>query len=159
MKALETYSFSSSEAEDYIELNDNDLVIRARVEISSKGVRIDYTGSSNQVSSPLNAVFGVTYAVSVFSIMLFLGGDIPVNEGFYSLIEVSAPEESILNTRKPAPVSGGNLETSQRIVDTVLKAFSKIVPLKTPAACSGTMMNIMLGGFSEKPVIGLSTKQ
>ncbi|MEM0355726.1 MAG: hydantoinase B/oxoprolinase family protein [Desulfurococcaceae archaeon] len=150
LKALETYSFSSSEAEDYIELNDNDLVIRARVEISSKGVRIDYTGSSNQVSSPLNAVFGVTYAASVFSIMLFLGGDIPVNEGFYSLIEVSAPEESILNPRKPAPVSGGNLETSQRIVDTVLKAFSKIDPLKTPAAGSGTMMNIMIGGFSEK---------
>lgn len=149
-RVLETIGFKASEAEDYIELEDNDLVVKAKVEFLGNRVKIDYSGSSPQVESPLNAVYGVTYAASVFSIMLFTHGDIPVNEGFYSLIDVSAPEGTIVNPRKPAPVSGGNLETSQRIVDTVMKALSEVDPWRTPAAGSGTMMNVVIGGFSER---------
>jgi N-methylhydantoinase B len=59
---------------------------------------------------------------------------------------VHAPEGTIVNPRRPAPVSGGNLETSQRVADTVFLALSKSMPERTPAAGSGTMMNVMMGG-------------
>ncbi|EZQ10407.1 5-oxoprolinase, partial [Candidatus Acidianus copahuensis] len=68
-------------------------------------------------------------------------------EGFYSLIEVRASEGLLVNPIKPAPVSGGNVETTQRIADTVFKSLSGVLPDKVPAAGSGTMMNVMLGGY------------
>ncbi|MEM3944176.1 MAG: hydantoinase B/oxoprolinase family protein [Thermofilaceae archaeon] len=137
------------EAEDFVELGEEDLAIRARVEIRGGGVSVDFTGTSSQVEAPLNAVFGVTYAAVSFAVRAVMGGEIPTNEGFYSLVEVYAPEGSLLNPRKPAPVSGGNLETSQRVADVVLRALAEAVPERVPAAGSGTMMNVMLGGVSE----------
>jgi len=138
-------------AEDYIELNGGDLVIRVQVRIGDE-IYVDFTGSSSQVDSPLNAVYGVTYAASAYAIRSLFTNDIPVNEGFYSTIHVDAPFGSILNPVKPAPVSGGNMETSQRIVDVIHKALSNALPEKVPAAGSGTMMNIMIGG--KDPVKG-----
>ncbi|MDT7889453.1 MAG: hydantoinase B/oxoprolinase family protein [Desulfurococcales archaeon] len=139
------------EAEDYLELEDQDPVIRVKLEIG-EDVRVDFTGTSKQVDKPYNAVYGVTYAAVVYPIRSLIEGDIPVNEGFYSIVEVSAPEGTIVNPRKPAPVSGGNVETSQRVADTVLKALSTAIPERVPAAGSGTMMNVMIGG--EDPSTG-----
>lgn len=147
LKSAETWRYGVAEAEDYLELEEEDLSIHVKVNISDRGVYLDYTGTSRQVNAPLNAVLGVTYAASSYAIRALLPGDIPVNEGFYSIIKVHAPEGTILNPKKPAPVAGGNLETSQRIVDTVLLAISKLMPERVPAAGSGTMMNIMLGGY------------
>ncbi|MEM1509220.1 MAG: hydantoinase B/oxoprolinase family protein [Thermofilaceae archaeon] len=135
-------------AEDYLELEDSDLVIKANVEVKGDGVKVDFSGTSKQVDSPLNAVYGVTFAATSYAVKSALNGDIPINEGFYSIIEVSAPEGSLVNPRKPAPVSGGNLETSQRIVDVVFRALAEVIPDRIPAAGSGTMMNVMLGGVS-----------
>ncbi len=52
----------------------------------------------------------------------------------------------MVNPRKPAPVSGGNVETTQRIADVVFRALAKALPNRVPAAGSGTMMNVMIGG-------------
>jgi N-methylhydantoinase B len=98
----------------------------------------------------LNAVYGVTFSATTYAVRVALEGDIPVNEGFYSLVEVVAPEGSIVNPRKPAPVAGGNVETSQRIADVVLRALAEAVPNRIPAAGSGTMMNVMIGGYDEE---------
>ncbi|MEM1610084.1 MAG: hydantoinase B/oxoprolinase family protein [Sulfolobales archaeon] len=141
-----------SEAEDYLELEDQDPVIRVRLEVGDEYIRADFTGTSKQIDRPYNAVYGVTYAAVVYSVRSIMEGEIPVNEGFYSVVEVIAPEGTVVNPRKPAPVSGGNVETSQRIADVVLKALSAIVPDRVPAAGSGTMMNVMIGG--EDPVTG-----
>jgi len=140
------------EAEDYLELDGHDPVIRVRLEVGDGYVRADFTGSSGQVDRPYNAVYGVTYAAVAFSVRSIMEGEIPVNEGFYSVVDVIAPEGSIVNPRRPAPVSGGNVETSQRIADVVLKALSSAAPERVPAAGSGTMMNVMIGG--EDPVAG-----
>ncbi len=141
-----------SEAEDYLELEDQDPVIRVRLEVGDEYIRADFTGTSRQIDRPYNAVYGVTYAAVVYSVRSIIEGEIPVNEGFYSIVEVIAPEGTIVNPKKPAPVSGGNVETSQRIADVVLKALSEIAPDRVPAAGSGTMMNVMIGG--EDPLIG-----
>lgn len=141
-----------SEAEDYLELEDQEPVIRVRLEVGDEYIRADFTGTSKQIDRPYNAVYGVTYAAVVYSIRSIIEGEVPVNEGFYSIVEVISPEGTIVNPKKPAPVSGGNVETSQRIADVVLKALSAIAPDKVPAAGSGTMMNVMIGG--EDPLIG-----
>lgn len=139
-----------SKAEDYIELNDEDITIRVLVEVRDDGIRADYTGSSRQVDAPLNAVYGVTFAATSYAIRVAMSSDVPVNEGFYSVIEVNAPEGTIVNPVKPAPVAGGNVETSQRIADVVLRALAELVPDRIPAAGSGTMMNVMIGGYDNE---------
>lgn len=66
-------------------------------------------------------------------------------------MEVRAEEGSLVNPRKPAAVGGGNVETSERIVDAMFKALSQALPGRVPAGSSGTMMNVMMGGFDGKP--------
>lgn len=149
LKRMSDWKRGVYEAVDYLELGEEDLTIKARVDIGEDGVRVDFKGTSPQVEAPLNAVYGVTYAATSYAVRAAMGGEVPTNEGFYSLVEISVPEGSLLNPRKPAPVSGGNLETSQRVVDVVLKALAEAVADRVPAAGSGTMMNIMLGGVGE----------
>ncbi|MFP3484994.1 MAG: hydantoinase B/oxoprolinase family protein [Vulcanisaeta sp.] len=134
------------EAVDYMELGEELLPIRVKVSIRNGLVSADFSGTHGQVEAPINAVFGVTFAAVSFVIRSLIGGDVPTNEGFYSIINVNAPEGTLVNPRKPAPVSGGNVETSQRIADVVFKALAQALPGKVPAAGSGTMMNVMIGG-------------
>lgn len=140
----------ASEAEDYLELDDKDVKIRAMVSVESGMIRVDFSGSSPQVPAPINAVYGVTFAATSYAVRVAMKEEVPVNEGFYGLIRVMAPEGSIVNPLKPAPVAGGNVETSQRIADVVLKALAGIAPDRIPAAGSGTMMNVMIGGQGER---------
>ncbi|BCS93444.1 hydantoinase B/oxoprolinase family protein [Metallosphaera javensis (ex Sakai et al. 2022)] len=133
----------SGEDQDFLEL-DELRRIRVRVEVR-EGVRADFSGTDPQVDAPFNAVYGVTFSAVSFVVRALLGKDIPTNDGFYSLIRVDAPEGSLVNPVKPMAVGGGNVETSQRIADATFKAFSHLMPV--PAAGSGTMMNVMMGGL------------
>jgi N-methylhydantoinase B len=134
------------EAVDYMELGEELLPIRVRVGIKEGLISADFAGTHGQVEAPINAVLGVTFSAVSFVIRSLIGGDIPTNEGFYGIINVNAPEGTLVNPRKPAPVSGGNVETSQRIADVVFRALASALSNKVPAAGSGTMMNIMVGG-------------
>lgn len=148
VKRISSWGRGVFEAEDYLELEREDLdpVIRVKLEVRGDGIVADFAGTSRQIEAPYNAVYGVTYAATVFSIRSLIEGEVPVNEGFYSIVEVKAPEGSLVNPVKPAPVSGGNVETSQRVADVVLRALSASIPSRVPAAGSGTMMNVMIGG-------------
>src|SRR5205807_2811842 len=66
------------------------------------------------------------------------------NAGAYVAVDIDAPEGSLVNARRPAAVVAGNVETSQRIADTVLLALSEVVDL--PAQGQGTMNNVVIGG-------------
>lgn len=138
------------EAEDYIEApNGNILTIKVKVNKVKDSVKIDYTGTSKQIRAPLNAVYGVTLSGVYFVIKAITDPEIMMNEGCFRVIDVNVPEGTIMNPVYPYPVSGGNVETSQRNADVLLKAFSKIVPEKIPAACGGSMNNVMIGGVYE----------
>ena len=110
-------------------------------------VRLDFTGSSPQVPGPVNAVEPVTRAACAYALRCVLGAGWPVNAGAFRPLEVVAPEGTVVNARPPAAVSAGNVETSQRIVDVVLGAFARALPGRIPAASSGTMNNLLLGGL------------
>jgi len=135
------------EAEDYVELESGGLArIRVRLEISPERIVADFTGTDRQVDEPLNAVYGVTVAATTYAIKAVIDPDMPMNSGFYRVVEIRAPRGTLVNPVPPAPVGGGNVETSQRIADVVLRALAEAFPGRVPAASCGTMSNLLLGG-------------
>ncbi|MCE4600500.1 MAG: hydantoinase B/oxoprolinase family protein [Desulfurococcales archaeon] len=133
-------------AEDYMELRDGDAVIKATLSIKGDRIGVDFTGTSPQVEEPINAVYGVTVAATIFALKSTIDPEMPVNHGFFRVASINAPKGSLVNPYPGAPVSGGNTETSQRIADVVFRALSMALPGRVPAASCGTMTNVMIGG-------------
>ncbi|HLK33691.1 MAG TPA: hydantoinase B/oxoprolinase family protein, partial [Terriglobales bacterium] len=79
-----------------------------------------------------------------------LAEDVPATAGLMRPIEVIAPPGTVVNARPPAAVAGGNVETSQRIVDVLLRALAEAIPERIPAAASGTMNNLTIGGLDPR---------
>jgi N-methylhydantoinase B len=76
--------------------------------------------------------------------------DVPATSGLMRPIRVIAPSGTVVNACPPAAVAGGNVETSQRIVDVLLRALAQAVPERIPAAASGTMNNLTIGGVDPR---------
>lgn len=113
-------------------------------------VIVDFTGSDAQVEGSVNAVEAITYSACFYVFRCLLSEDIPAAAGLMRPIQVIAPEGTIVNARPPAAVAGGNVETSQRIVDVLLKALAQAIPDRIPAAASGTMNNLTIGGIDPR---------
>jgi len=135
------------EASDYMEdvPGMGQAEIRVKVTVGD-GVTFDYAGTSPQVEAPINAPLGVTIAGIYYTLITVTDPTIPVNDGCFRPITLRIPEGTMTNPRRPAPVAGGNVETSQRNVDALMKAFAQITPSRVPAAGLGTMSNISVGG-------------
>ncbi len=135
-------------------LDDDGMVekpVRIKVSVNIKGssVNVDFSGSSRQVDGCVNAVYAVTVSCVFYVFRCLVDSDIPSNSGCMRPISITAPEGSLVNAKVPGAVSGGNVETSQRIVDVVFGALSKAIPSRIPAASSGTMNNIAIGGYDK----------
>src|SRR5207302_7932031 len=79
-----------------------------------------------------------------------LADDVPATAGLMRPIGVVAPKGTVVNAQPPAAVAGGNVETSQRIVDVLLRALAQAIPERIPAAASGTMNNLTIGGIDPR---------
>jgi len=113
-------------------------------------VTVDFTGSDPQVDGSVNAVEAVTDSACFYVFRCLLADDAPATAGLMRPIQVIAPAGTIVNARPPAAVAGGNVETSQRIVDVLLRALSHAIPDSIPAAASGTMNNLTIGGVDPR---------
>jgi N-methylhydantoinase B len=113
-------------------------------------VSVDFTGSNPQVQGSVNAVAAITFSACFYVFRCLLAEDVPAAAGLMRPIHVIAPEGSIVNARPPAAVAGGNVETSQRIVDVLLRALAQAIPDRIPAAASGTMNNLTIGGVDPR---------
>lgn len=143
-------------AEDFLD-NDGITVqpVKIAVEIRlsrGKGLMatVDFTGSDPQVEGSLNAVEAITYSACFYVFRCLLMEEVPATAGLMRPIKVIAPAGTVVNARPPAAVAGGNVETSQRIVDVLLKALAQALPDKIPAAASGTMNNLTIGGVDPR---------
>ncbi|MFW6048946.1 MAG: hydantoinase B/oxoprolinase family protein [Candidatus Bipolaricaulota bacterium] len=130
-------------------LGDEDLKIDVSIVIKDDQVLVDYTGTCPQVEGPVNAPIAVTESATYYSLRAATDPSIPPNQGCYRPISVRAPEKTLLNPVKPAPVVGGNLETSQRIVDVVLSALAEAGVPSIPAGSNGSMNNVTFGSAGE----------
>jgi N-methylhydantoinase B len=111
---------------------------------------VDFTGTDPQVPSSVNAVFAVTWAAVFYVFRCLLPPGAIATAGLMRPIRVIAPGGTIVNAAPPAAVAGGNVETSQRIVDTLLRALAQALPDRIPAASSGTMNNVTIGGIDPR---------
>jgi N-methylhydantoinase B len=138
------------EAEDALDsdgVSEGEVGLRVRVEINGERARVDFEGSAPQVAGPINAVEAITVSAVAYVFRCLVGAEeVPASAGLVEPIEVFAPHGSVVNAAHPAPVAGGNVETSQRIVDVLFKALSKALPRIIPAASQGSMNNLTIGG-------------
>lgn len=113
-------------------------------------VTVDFSGSSPQVAGSINAVDAIAYSACFYVFRCLLQEDVPAAAGLMRPVRMIAPAGTIVNSRPPAAVAGGNVETSQRIVDVLLRALAKAVPDRVPAGSSGTMNNLTIGGMDAR---------
>jgi N-methylhydantoinase B len=146
--ALRDIQDGTYEQEDVLEDRDGapSIHIRLRLTLRDGTARFDYTGTAEQLPFPMNAVYGVTLSGVYYALRAVTDPAIPMNEGCFRPIEVHVPAGTLLNPRRPAPVSGGNVETSTRNADVVLGALAQAAPDRVPAQSGGTMSNVMIGG-------------
>ncbi len=136
------------------------LPIRVEVRIRGDQAEIDFTGSAPACATSLNAVEAITQSAVYYCFLCLLvtpsrlhpgrSSLPPINAGCFRPIAVHAPPGSIVNAEPPHAVAGGNVETSQRIVDAVLGALAQALPDIVPAASQGTMNNVTLGGIDTR---------
>lgn len=127
------------------ELLDDGHRIQVKISIMEEKQIFDFTGTSNVHPNNLNANISILYSAILYVLRLLVNKEIPLNDGLMKHVDIILPENSFLHPnfsddpfQCPAVV-GGNTEVSQRLVDTLLKAFGL-------AACSqGTMNNFLFG--------------
>lgn len=131
-------------------ISDDAVPIVATITIKGDRAVIDFSGSSPQVVGAINAVEAITVSAVSYVFRCLIEGEVPASAGLMEPIEVIAPAGTVVNANPPASVAGGNVETSQRIVDVVLKALAQALPDRIPAASQGTMNNLTIGGIDSR---------
>ena len=126
---------------------DDGTTIRLRLEIAGEHAKVDFTGTDEVIPSNLNATSAIVSSAVLYCFRCLIGRDIPLNSGVLAPIEIvlstcflSPPAED--DPRDCAAVAGGNVETSQRVVDVMLGALGQV------AASQGTMNNLLFGNES-----------
>ncbi len=145
-----TYTFTDYLDDDGFE---TDIPIRvmlicppAPLPPGSPALIADFSGTARAVSGNLNAVRAIVESAVGYVIRCLAGADLPMNAGAFAPLQVIIPEASLLNAQSPHAVAAGNVETSQRIVDTLFGALAQALPDRIPAASQGTMNNFTFGG-------------
>jgi N-methylhydantoinase B len=140
---------------DYLDndgLSPRPVKISAAVTLEGGAATVDFSGSDPQVAGPVNANYAIAVSATMYVFRCLVAEDVPYTAGLMRPIRVIAPEGTVVNARLPAAMAAGNVETSQRITDVLLGALAQAAPDRIPAASSGTMNNLTVGGWD--PVRG-----
>lgn len=124
--------------------------LRISLSLRLDGVRahFDWRRTGDQAKGGVNANRSIVMAACVYALRCLCADRLPTNEGLFRLVELQLRPGSLVDPRSPAPVAGGNVETSQRLVDVVFQALAKAAPDRMPAASAGTMSNLSFGGVA-----------
>jgi N-methylhydantoinase B len=126
------------------------IEVKLRIDPDAGALDIDFAGSSAQVAGSVNAVRAITVSACFYVIRCLLAEDAPATEGILRPVAVHTPGGSTVDAQRPAAVAGGNVETSQRIVDVLMRALAQAVPERIPAGSAGTMSNLTIGGVNPR---------
>jgi N-methylhydantoinase B/oxoprolinase/acetone carboxylase alpha subunit len=148
--ALPDGRYSYSDALDDDGFTNKPIPICAEITIKGDEALVDFTGSAPETVGGVNANLAVTLSAVLYVFKAVTGTEVPVNSGILRPIRLEAPLGSVVNARHPRAVAGGNVETSQRIVDVLLGALHRAAPDKIPAASAGTMNNVAFGGIDPR---------
>src|SRR5262245_18063141 len=145
LRALPRGTYRARDVLDDDGLGARRLRIAVAVTLAGGRARIDFAGTAPQTRGPVNANLAVTRSAVLYVFTALAREGIPPNEGLARPLDIVAPEGSLVHARAPAAVAGGNVETSQRIVDVLLRALAPAAPARIPAASCGSMNNVALG--------------
>ncbi len=121
------------------------LTLRVILTIAGEEAIIDFAGSAPQSNGPVNCPLAVTAAAVFYVFRCLMPSETPQTSAVFNSITLRAERGSLLHARPGAAVAGGNVETSQRIVDVLLGALAQAIPRQIPAASQGTMNNVVFG--------------
>ena len=124
--------------------SDDDIPIRVTVTIDGDAMAMDFTGTARATAGNVNCPISVTRSACYFALKVLLSTEVPANAGTYMPVTVIAPAGTVVNAERPSAVVAGNVETSQRIADTVLLALAQAADV--PAQGQGTMNVLVIGG-------------
>jgi N-methylhydantoinase B len=126
------------------------IAVRLRFDPATASLEVDFAGSSAQVAGSVNAVRAITLSACFYVLRCLLGEGAPATAGILRPLKLHTPQGSIVDALPPAPVAAGNVETSQRVVDVLLRALAQAIPARVPAASAGTMSNLTIGGLDPR---------
>jgi N-methylhydantoinase B len=126
------------------------ICVQLRFAPETASVHVDFAGSSPQVAGGVNAVRAITLSACFYMLRCLLAENAPATAGILRPLTLHTPAGSIVDAQPPAAVAGGNVETSQRIVDVLLRALAQAIPARVPAASAGTMSNLTIGGVDPR---------
>jgi N-methylhydantoinase B len=156
-RGIEAIPDGTYEAEDCLDEDGFDsgpLAIRVRLVVAGDRLTADFTGTSAQATGGVNAVAAITTSAVRYVVRCIvealLEQPLPAGGGDMRAVELVLPRASLVNALPPASVAAGNVETSQRVTDTVLLAFSHALPDLIPAQSQGTMNNLAAGGIDPR---------
>ena len=121
--------------------------LEATVRIDRGRVTVDLTGCDEQRPSPTNATFSQTCSAVAYVLKCLIDPDIPVNDGFYRLVDIRTRPGSVVDARHPAAVAAG-WEIAMQICDLMFKALAPALPDRVIAGTKGCVCNIAFGGVN-----------
>ena len=135
----------SVEFTDHMEWRGALIPISVRVSIDGPRLSADFSKSADQIAGNINAVRAVTGSCLSYAVRVATDPTIPATGGAHRPLQLITRPGSIVDALAPAAVAAGNVETSQRIADTLLGALAQLAPDRVPAAGQGTMNNVLIG--------------
>ena len=124
---------------------DEPLTIRCTVTIDGETIDVDFAGTSDQIKWPINSVMNYTYAYSCFALKCLLDPEAPNNSGSFDSVTVRAPEGSLLNAQRPAPVWGRHL-SGHYAPPAIFGALSSVLPDRVIAESGSPLWNVYFKG-------------
>lgn len=143
-KEIEKLPNGEYSASDFMEWK-RDVNLKVKVKIKHDEMIFDFSGTDEQVEGNINAPKPVTMSAVYYVLRCLLPDDIPINNGCYNPMKIIVPEGTLLNPKAGAAVSAGNVETSQNVVELILKALRDAIPNRICAESQGTMNNLIIG--------------
>jgi len=152
LRAMPAGEFTAEDWLDSDGVTDDPIRIAVRLKLNpaAGAIEADFTGCSSQVTGSVNAVRAITLSACFYVLRCLLRDDAPATDGILRPLTLHTLAGSVVDALLPAAVAGGNVETSQRIVDVLLSALAKAVPARIPAASAGTMSNLTIGGMDAR---------
>ncbi len=126
------------QAEDFMD-DGSRLSLKVKIDNKTGSAVFDFAGTGPQVWGNTNAPRAVTFSAIIYCLRCMIGHDVPLNQGCLEPVKVLIPEGCLLDPSEDSAVVGGNVLTSQRVVDVVFKAFEAC------AASQGCCNNVTFG--------------
>ena len=121
------------------------LKIQCEIRVNDEDLIVDYSGTSQQIDRPINSVMNFTTAYSAYAIKCALDPNVPNNDGCFRPVVITAPEGSLLNPIRPAPIWARHL-SGHYLPAVIFSALAKQIPTKVIADCGSPIWNVYFAG-------------